>query len=276
MASGVVWVVATILGVVFGFADAAGLPIDHPDLWRQLTEYVWTLGTLRVALISALAAAMATTAAAMSLTRKGIATAAFLAVASLLPLALAGHAAGNADPRPPSTPSRRTWSARRPGSADCWARRAAARCRPAPAHRRRPILRHGAVVLRRRRGLRVVSAVIRLGGIGELGNLPTAYGALILVKTACLVVLGLLGWQQRRRVVGRMAVEGPGHGLFVRFAVTELIVMAVAVGFATALSRTPAPPSPPGLDTSTAWALTGYPKPTAPVATTWLTLWRFD
>jgi putative copper resistance protein D len=122
----------------------------------------------------------------------------------------------------------------------------------------------------------VVSAVIRLGGVGELGNLATAYGALILVKTACLVVLGLLGWQQRRRVVGRMAAEGPGRGLFLRFAMTELVVMGVAVGFATALSRTPTPASPPRLDTSAAAALTGYPEPAAPTATTWLTLWRYD
>jgi putative copper export protein len=92
--------------------------------------------------------------------------------------------------------------------------------------------------------------VIRLGGIGELGNLATAYGALVLVKVTCLVVLGLLGWQQRRRVVGRMATEGPGRGLFLRFALTELLVMGVAVGFATALSRTPTPAQPGPLDTS--------------------------
>ena len=97
MASGVVWVVATLVGVVLGFADAASLPLDDPTLWSQFTDYVWTLETLRVAIISALVAAVATTVAAMSLQRKGIATAAFLAVGALLPLALAGHASGTTD-----------------------------------------------------------------------------------------------------------------------------------------------------------------------------------
>ncbi len=277
VASGVVWVVATLLGVVLGFADAAGLPMNDPRLWSQLTDYVWTLETLRVAIISALVAAVATTVAAMSLTRKGIATAAFLAVAALLPLALAGHASGNAD----HETAVNTIAAHLVG-ASLWVGGLLALAVLRPA-----LGRHLPTVVRRYSGMAlwcfvavavsgVVSAVIRLGGVGELGNLATAYGALILVKTACLVVLGLLGWQQRRQVVGRMAAEGPVRGLFLRFAVTELVVMGVAVGFATALSRTPTPASPPRLDTSAASALTGYPEPAAPTATTWLTLWRYD
>ena len=277
VASGVVWVVATLLGVVLGFADAAGTPVGHPEFWSQLTEFVWTLETLRVAIISALVAAVATTVAAMSLTRKGIATAAFLAVAALLPLALAGHASGNAD----HETAVNTIAAHLVG-ASLWIGGLLALVVLRPA-----LGRHLPTVVARYSGMAlwcfvavavsgVVSAVIRLGGVGELGNLATAYGALILVKTACLVVLGLLGWQQRRRVVGRMAAEGPGRGLFLRFAVTELVVMGVAVGFATALSRTPTPASPPRLDTSAAAALTGYPEPAAPTATTWLTLWRYD
>ena len=130
-----------------------------PTFWSQFTEYVWTLETLRVAIISALVAAAATTVAAMSLQRKGIATAAFLAVAALLPLALAGHASGNAD----HETAVNTIAAHLVG-ASLWvggllaARRAAAGSGPAPAHRRRAVLRHGAVVLRRRRGLRASSA----------------------------------------------------------------------------------------------------------------------
>ncbi|MEP6651679.1 MAG: cytochrome C oxidase assembly protein, partial [Lapillicoccus sp.] len=95
--SGVVWVVATVVGVVLGFADAASTPVSDPRLWAQFTQFVWTLETLRVAIISALVAAAATTVAAMSLRRKGIAAAAFLSVAALLPLALTGHASGTAN-----------------------------------------------------------------------------------------------------------------------------------------------------------------------------------
>ncbi len=277
VASGVVWVVATVVGVVLGFADAAGTPVDDPQFWSQFTEYVWTLETLRVAIISAVIAAAATTVAAVSLQRKGIAAAAFLAIAAVLPLALAGHAAGTAD----HETAVNTIAAHLVG-ASLWVGGLLAIVVLRPT-----LGRALPVVVERYSGLAlwcfvavgvsgVVSAVIRLGGLADLGNLFTAYGALILVKTTCLVVLGLMGWQQRRRVVGRMATAGPARGLFVRFAVTELVVMGVAVGFATALARTPTPASPGPLDTSASAQLTGYPQPAAPSAATWVTLWRFD
>ena len=226
-------------------------PLDDPTLWSQFTAYVWTLETLRVAIISALVAAAATTVAAMSLQRKGIATAAFLAVGALLPLALAGHAAGTTD----HETAVNTIAAHLVG-ASLWVGGLLAVVLLRPA-----LGRHLPVVVGRYSTMAlwcfvavavsgVVSAVIRLGGIGDLGNLATAYGALVLVKTTCLVVLGLLGWQQRRRVVGRMNDGSPGRGLFLRFAVAELVVMGVAVGFATALARTPTPASPGRLDTS--------------------------
>jgi putative copper resistance protein D len=277
VASGVVWVVATLLGVVLGFADAASLPVTDSRLWSQFTEYVWTLETLRVAIISALVAASATTIAAMSLQRKGIAAAAFVAVGALLPLALAGHAAGTADHE-----TAVNTIAAHVVAASLWVGGLLAVVVLRPA-----LGRHLPVVVARFSAMAlwcfvavavtgVVSAVIRLGGIGDLGNLATAYGALVVVKATCLVVLGLFGAQQRRRVVGRMAEGGLARGLFLRFAVTELVVMGVAVGFATALARTPTPAAPGPLDTSASAQLTGLPEPAAPTATTWLTLWRFD
>jgi cytochrome c oxidase assembly factor CtaG len=213
----------------------------------------------------------------MSLQRKGIAAAAFLAVGAVVPLALTGHAAGTAD----HETAVNTIAPHLVG-ASLWVggllavmvlRRALGRALP--------------VVVERYSGLAlwcfvavgvsgVVSAVIRLGGLSQLGNLLTAYGALVIVKTICLVVLGFMGWQQRRRVVGRMATEGPARGLFARFAVTELAVMGVAFGFAAALARTPTPAAAGPLDVSPSAQLTGYPEPAAPTGATWLTLWRFD
>ena len=279
MASGVVWVVATLLGVVLGFADAAGLPIDDPTLWSQLTDYVWTLETLRVAIISALVAAAATTVAAMSLTRKGIATAAFLAVAALCSRSR-WRVTRPATPttRPRSTPSPPTWSARRCGSGACWR---SSVLRPA-------LGRHLPTVVRRYSGMAlwcfvavavsgVVSAVIRLGGIGELGNLATAYGALSSSRppawssSACSAGSSAAGWS------AGWPPRVPGRGLFLRFAVTELVVMGVAVGFATALSRTPTPGLAAAVSTPRRRRRSpDIPEPAAPTATTWLTLWRYD
>jgi len=275
--SGVVWVVSTIAGVVLGFADAAGTRLDDPALWPQLAEFVWSLETLRVALISAGLAAIATTVAALSLSRRGLATAALLAVGALLPLALAGHAAGTADHE-----TSVNVLAVHLVAASVWVGGLLALV----------VLRTGLgarlpVVVARYSTLAlwcyvavgvsgVVSAVVRLGGVSDLSRLATPYGALVLVKTACLVVLGVMGWQQRRIVVARLEARNAATSrLFARFAGVELLVMGIAIGFATALART-APPSGTAPLPTPAEQLTGYAEPAAPGPTTWLTLWRFD
>ena len=119
----------------------------------------------------------------------------------------------------------------------------------------------------------VVSALLRLGG---LANLATSYGVLVLVKTGCIVVLGVFGLLQRRRIVERFADNPSTRGLFARFALAEVLVMGVAFGFATALARSPGPGTESLADVSPAESLTGYPAPAAPDGTTWLTVWRFD
>jgi cytochrome c oxidase assembly factor CtaG/putative copper export protein len=277
VATGVVWVVTTVVGVVLGFADAAGTPLGDPELWSQLLTFVWSLETLRVAIISALLAAAATTVAAVSLSRRGLATAALLSVGALLPLALAGHAAGTND----HETAVNTLAVHVVG-ASVWVggllalvllRPALGSVLPAVVARYSTLALwcYVAVAISG-----VVSAVVRLGGTQALGRLATAYGALVLVKTACLLALGFMGWQQRRLVVGRLA-DGTGRAsrLFARFAGVELLVMGVAVGFATALART-APPTGDAPLPTIAEQLTGFPEPAAPVLSTWVAVWRFD
>lgn len=99
----------------------------------------------------------------------------------------------------------------------------------------------------------VVNASIRLGGLDELRS---DYGALVLVKTAAFVVLGAFGYFQRRRIVS-------GGGGFVRLAVTEVFIMAGTIAVAAVLSRTPTPVGDDVL-TSTAERLIGEPMPPAP------------
>ncbi len=112
--------------------------------------------------------------------------------------------------------------------------------------------------------------------VGDLAGLATPYGVLVLVKAAALLVLGVLGWQQRRRVVDRLAADPLSGRLFARLVLVELVVMGVAMGFATALART-APPVPEVVvPVDTAQSLTGYPAPSAPGGLSWLTTWRFD
>ncbi len=274
VSSGVVWVASGILGVVLGFADAAGTPLGSSQFWPQLEAFVWSLETLRVGLLSAAVAAVATTIAAVSLSRNGLATAAFVAVLALLPLALAGHAAGSAD----HETAVNTIAAHLVGAA-LWVGGLLALLVLRPLlGKRLPVVvaRYSSMALWCFVAVAVsgvVSALVRLGGVG---NLFTAYGSLIVVKAACLVVLGGFGLLHRRRVVNRLATEPGVRGLFTRFAVAESAVMGVAVGFATALARSsgtaPEAPAP----ATAAEALTGFAEPTAPTAASWLTVWRWD
>lgn len=87
----------------------------------------------------------------------------------------------------------------------------------------------------------VLNGALRVGP-GDL--LTTAYGLLLVGKTAGLAVLVAFGWWHRRRSIEAIATSG-GRAAFVRLAVAELAVMALTVAAAVVLSRTP-PPGVPG------------------------------
>jgi cytochrome c oxidase assembly factor CtaG/putative copper export protein len=67
----------------------------------------------------------------------------------------------------------------------------------------------------------------------------SGYGALLAVKIAALVALGVFGWWHRRSTLTGLVVGRPGA--FARLASVEVLVMAATVGVAVALSRTPTP-----------------------------------
>lgn len=75
----------------------------------------------------------------------------------------------------------------------------------------------------------LLTAQVRLGSWAAL--FLTGYGALVIAKVGALVLLGLLGLLTRRRMAaGRMPV--------LRWAGTEVVLMAVTLGLAAALSQT--------------------------------------
>ena len=84
----------------------------------------------------------------------------------------------------------------------------------------------------------LLGAWVRVGP--DVSVWASDYGLLILLKALALIVLGGLGWWHRRRSISAL-LEGRG-GAFARVALGEVLVMAAAVGFAVALSRT-APPA---------------------------------
>jgi len=99
----------------------------------------------------------------------------------------------------------------------------------------------------------VVNAAVRLGGPD---GLTTDYGMLVLVKTAAFVLLGAFGYAQRRRIVA-------GGGGFRRLAVTEVFIMVGTIAVAAVLSRTPTPVGDDVL-TTPAERLLGEPMPPPP------------
>ena len=118
----------------------------------------------------------------------------------------------------------------------------------------------------------VASAWIR---IGEWQNLFTSYGALIVLKTAGLVLLGLFGAAYRLRLRNRVAAGATG-GIAVRLVLAELVVMGATSGVAAALART-APPVEQGVINPTpAQMLTGEPLPPELTPLRWLTAYRID
>ena len=109
----------------------------------------------------------------------------------------------------------------------------------------------------------VVSAGIRTDGFAGIWS---PYGALVIVKSAVIVGLGVLGALNRGSAIRRL----PSRAWFWWIVVAELILMGVASGVAAALSTTatPIPTLPAG--TSPAELLTGRPLPPPPTAEAYL------
>jgi putative copper resistance protein D len=87
-------------------------------------------------------------------------------------------------------------------------------------------------------GSGVLTAYTRLSGPSQV--FETAYGRVLLVKLAALMVAVGIGWWHRRRTLPELAADRPRA--FLRLAVVEVLVFAATVGVAVGLSRTPTPP----------------------------------
>ncbi|WP_053204534.1 cytochrome c oxidase assembly protein [Jiangella muralis] len=85
----------------------------------------------------------------------------------------------------------------------------------------------------------VLNAWVRLESLAEV--FTSAYGLILFGKVLALIALGWLGWRHRGHTLPQLESGRPGA--FRRLAVGEVIIMAVALGLAVALSRTE-PPGP--------------------------------
>ena len=288
-AAAFVWAVAATVGVVFTFADAAGMPLGDPSFGANLTGSVWPIEPLRVGLISAIVAFVVASVAAVSRARSVAVALTALSAFGLLVLGLAGHAGGSADHETAVNAI-----AAHLLSAAVWVGGLLAL-----VVLRRPLGDALGVVARRYSTVAlwcfitlgvsgVMSATTRLGSWSDLA---TPYGVLLLVKVLAFTALGVAGAWHRRVTLDRIdATESTGATgassagaartlrgrLFVRLAVAESLVMALAFGVATALARSEPPVPETVADPTAALSLTGYPVPPAPTALSWITAWRVE
>ena len=229
------WASSAVASVVVGLSEAAGRPLGtvlDVELVRAYTEQVATGRALLQTAALALAVALAAPVAVLA---SGRAVLLALALAALVPPLRTGHAATAADHDLAVVATSVHVIA-----VVLWVGGLGALL----AQRGRPSL---AVAVPRFSALALLCfvAVAASGSVATWTRLPdltdlwtTAYGALLLLKAALLLALGVAGWLHRRRTVAPV-VRGDA-GAFARLAAAEVGLMAVALGLAVALTRTAA------------------------------------
>lgn len=118
----------------------------------------------------------------------------------------------------------------------------------------------------------VVNALVR---IRPEDLVHTSYGWLVVGKALALSILGVLGWQHRRRGVAALHADPEERGPLIRLALVEAAVFGLTFGIAVALGRTP-PPPPTDVNPSVTAVEIGYDLPGPPTVARILFDWRFD
>ncbi|PPK98105.1 putative copper resistance protein D [Kineococcus xinjiangensis] len=285
-AAGAAWTLAAVAVLVLTYSGAAGSPLGAPGFGAGLAQFTLDLPLGRALLATTLLAAVATTAAAGGTAYAGAATAAAAALAALVPLSLAGHSAGSADHETAVTSLGlhlvavtvwvgglaallAVWGCLAPAGERAGSGPAAAGVDRAGAARRYSTLAlwcFAAVALSG-----VLNASVRLGG---WSGLASGYGALLIAKTAALLVLGAMGWAHRRRTLRTLDAGPAGSttwGPFARLAAGELVLMGAATGLGVALSRTVPPAPEQAVETGLAEDLLGRPLPPPATPLRWFT-----
>lgn len=93
----------------------------------------------------------------------------------------------------------------------------------------------------------VLNGLVRLSAPAQL--VETSYGVVVLLKTVALLALAALGWAHRRLALPALDAQRPRA--FLRLAVAEVLLFAVTIGIAVALTRTPDPAPDAAPDTAT-------------------------
>jgi cytochrome c oxidase assembly factor CtaG/putative copper export protein len=256
-----VWLAAAVAVIVLTTGNSVGMGPGDPGFWDQVAYYATGIELGQLLSVSALlvAAALAASAGARRVGRVG--AAAVLALAALLPVALSGHAAGS-DEHLNAVNSLLVHLV----AVSVWVGGLVGLVLLRPrVGRALPdvVSRYSVVAAWCFAGAAfsgVVNASLRLESPADLVTTP--YGLLLTGKVVALVLLGVAGWAQRRRVIPRLG--GPGGGrAFAGLAVGEVVIMAATFGASVALSRSapPVPQEPVAYDVRHSLLGFAYPEP---------------
>ena len=274
--SAAVWTLSGLVLTVLTMASSLALPLGDPGFGTQLLSFVRVSEPGQQLAASVLVAAVVATGAAAAVSLRSAGLLSVLALAGLIPPSLSGHRSGSSNHETAVTAlglhllGVTVWVGALAALALLWHRLSTQREAATLAVQRFSTLAGYAFWVVAASG--AVSAAIRIGSFAQL---LTAYGVVVLLKSAALLGLGLLGARHRRATLPALA-SGAGRA-FARLVAVELVVMGVAVGLAAALSLSdpPVPAVPPALP-SLAQQLTGFPMPPPPTALRWLTEWQPD
>lgn len=118
----------------------------------------------------------------------------------------------------------------------------------------------------------IINALIRV----QLSDLfTTRYGWLLVGKATALLILGVLGYLQRRSAITALSEEPQNRRPLIRLACIEAVIFAVTFGIAVGLGRTP-PPPPVNLNPSPVEVAIGYTLDGPPTPQRLMFDWRFD
>lgn len=263
------WTLTCFVALAFTFSESSSLHLTDPGFFTELRNSAWPLEITRLILIELTMAFGACVLAAWARTRGQLAWAFTVALATLWPISFAGHSSGLVGHEQGMTALLIHLV-----GITLWVGGLLA------IVVLRPVLGNALQVTLERYSPIALACYVSVGGSGvlfaflqadDLGDLVTPYWLLLWLKVVALGALGMFGYNQRRLLLER-GVDKPG--VFARLAVTELGVMAVAVGLGVALSRTPPPVIQEITGSDPALYLTRFPTPEPFTATKLLTAWE--
>ena len=259
-----VWALLALAQSVFVVGNVLGLQLTEAISPDVLSTYAFDLPTTRALFgIAVLALVVAATSSATFTVGSGAAWLILALLAAVLP-ALGGHAAGLGDHALAMTAGAAHIAAATLWIGGLLALAVHAVRGDVPLTRsiqRFGLIAGSCIVLLAVSG--VANAYTRLESLDQL--FTSGYGQLVLIKTALIVVLGVIALLIRRRISSTTGTKS-GRSIFARIAGLELTVMAISLGIGVALSQS----APPRLTVelpSYGESLLGYRYPESPTVT---------